>query len=68
MTPLSPKLMTHDIDEAIYLADRIVVMSPHPGRVKSVLSIPMGRPRDRTSNDFGQIRGKVYREFELKVE
>lgn len=60
--------VTHDIDEAIYLADRIVIMSPHPGRVKSVLSVSMGRPRDRTSFDFGQIREKVYREFELKVE
>lgn len=60
--------VTHDIDEAIYLADRIVIMSPNPGRVKSVLTNPMGRPRNRTSREFDQIREKVYQEFGLKVE
>lgn len=60
--------VTHDIDEAIFLADRIVIMSPHPGRIESVLPVDMRRPRDHTSYDFGQIREKVYREFGLKGE
>jgi NitT/TauT family transport system ATP-binding protein len=59
--------VTHDIDEAIYLADRIVIMSSHPGRIKSVLTVSLGRPRDRTGYDFGEIRDRIYREFELKV-
>ena len=38
--------VTHDLDEAIYLADRIVVMGPHPGRVLEIVEVPVPRPRD----------------------
>jgi NitT/TauT family transport system ATP-binding protein len=40
-------LVTHDIDEALYLADRIVVFTPGPGRVRRVLDVPFSRPRRR---------------------
>jgi sulfonate transport system ATP-binding protein len=52
-------LVTHDIDEAIYLSDRIVVLSAKPGVVKEIISIENGRPRDRISPEFGEIRRKV---------
>lgn len=60
--------VTHDIDEAIYLADRIVIMSSSPGRIKSIVTVPLGRPRDRTGYDFGRIREEIYRGLGLKKE
>ena len=38
-------LVTHDIDEAIYMSDRIVIMTPRPGRIEQIIPIKMGRPR-----------------------
>ncbi len=39
--------ITHDLEEAIYLADRILVLEPHPGRIKESLTVPLVRPRRR---------------------
>lgn len=52
-------LVTHDIDEAIYMSDRIVVMTPRPGRVERVIEIALERPRDRGSAEFLRIRGDI---------
>jgi NitT/TauT family transport system ATP-binding protein len=38
--------VTHDLDEAIYLADRIVVLGRQPGHVREIISVPVPRPRD----------------------
>lgn len=54
-------MVTHDVDEAIYLSDRIVVMSPRPGRITKILNVPFSRPRARSSNEFLQCRGEVLR-------
>lgn len=56
-------LITHDIDEAIFLSDRIVIMSDRPGYIKKIIPVPMARPRDRSSFDFMQIRKEIYSEF-----
>ena len=60
--------VSHDIDEAVFLADKIVVMSPNPGRIKAVIPIGLGSHRDRTGGDFLQLRDKVFRIFNMKEE
>jgi NitT/TauT family transport system ATP-binding protein len=51
--------VTHSVDEAVYLADRIVVFTPRPGRIKEIIPIGLPRPRDRTSSEFASIRRYV---------
>ena len=53
--------VTHSVDEAVYLADRIVVLSERPGRVREVIEITWPRPRDRTSAKFAEVRRRVLR-------
>jgi sulfonate transport system ATP-binding protein len=60
--------VTHDIDEAIYLGDRVVVMTPNPGKISTVVDIPLNRPRNRAGYDFGILRNRVYRECSLVTE
>lgn len=56
-------LVTHDIDEAIFLSDRILVLSSRPGELREVIPVEMSRPRDRSSAGFIGIRKKIYKEF-----
>ena len=51
--------VTHSVDEAVYLADRIVVLSQRPGTVREIIPIPWSRPRDRTSAEFAEVRRRV---------
>jgi NitT/TauT family transport system ATP-binding protein len=57
--------VTHDIDESVYLSDRIVVLSPSPTSVKEILDVPLPRPRDQVETkelpDFAHLRAHVYR-------
>ncbi len=54
-------MVTHDIDEALYLGTRIIVMAPRPGRIRADMSNDMPYPRNRTSDEFLQWRKKVLR-------
>ena len=51
--------ITHSVDEAVYLADRIIVLTPRPGRICQIFPIELKRPRDRTSVEFAQVRRSV---------
>jgi len=51
--------VTHNVAEAVYLADRIVVLTPHPGTVKADIRIPLGRPRDTLSVEFLDYQRQV---------
>jgi ABC-type nitrate/sulfonate/bicarbonate transport system ATPase subunit len=52
-------LVTHDIDEAIYMSDRIFIMTPRPGRIEQVLPVDLPRPRHRNDADFLALRGRI---------
>lgn len=56
--------VTHDIDEAVYLSDRIVVLSDGPGTVLDIIAVDGERPRDRTADDFTDTKGEVLSYFE----
>ena len=52
-------LVTHDIDEAIYMSNRIVIMTPRPGRIERVISVKLEFPRKRSSEEFLNLRGDI---------
>jgi ABC-type nitrate/sulfonate/bicarbonate transport system ATPase subunit len=52
-------LVTHDIDEAIYMCDRILLMTPRPGRIEQILDVDLPRPRQRSSQAFLAMRGTI---------
>ncbi len=52
--------VTHDVDESVQLADRIVVLTDRPGRIADVVSIDLPRPRDLGSAEYGSIKNRLY--------
>jgi ABC-type nitrate/sulfonate/bicarbonate transport system ATPase subunit len=52
-------LVTHDIDEAIYMSDRIIIMTQRPGKIEQTIPIGLERPRDRSSSDFLRLRSDI---------
>ena len=51
--------VTHAIEESLLLADRVVVMSPRPGRIKAVLPVPLDRPRSDVAPDFVALKAEI---------
>ena len=52
-------LVTHDIDEAIYMSDRILIMTPSPGRIERNIDVALDRPRHRNSSEFLRLRSEI---------
>jgi NitT/TauT family transport system ATP-binding protein len=64
--------VTHSIEEAVLLADRVVVLTPHPGRIKTVIDIELPRPRTnadmRTSADYGVFVQRIWELLHSETE
>ena len=52
-------MVTHDVDEAIYLSNKVVIMEPRPGRIKKILEINLDYPSNRTSKEFTDYRNEI---------
>jgi NitT/TauT family transport system ATP-binding protein len=59
--------ITHSVDEAIYLSDRVVVMTARPGKIKQIVPIDLQRPRDPTSDAFNAYRREITRLIEAEA-
>jgi len=60
-------LVTHSINEAVFLADRIVLLSPRPGRIRSITRVPFPRPREldlETQPEFQDIARELRHELD----
>ncbi|MFV0412824.1 MAG: ABC transporter ATP-binding protein [Oscillospiraceae bacterium] len=58
-------LVTHDVDEALYLSDRIVIMTPRPGKISEILEVGLARPRQRNNPDFVAMRSSILEKLHL---
>jgi sulfonate transport system ATP-binding protein len=56
-------LVTHDVDEAVFLGDRVVVMEPHPGRIRRIVDVDLPHPRHRSDPAFVALRDDVLSDF-----
>src|SRR5699024_5622284 len=58
-------LVTHDIDEATYLCDRVVIIRGQPGEVEKEININQQRPRDRGNEDLAQLKSEILESLDL---
>jgi ABC-type nitrate/sulfonate/bicarbonate transport system ATPase subunit len=64
MTQRSTMVMvTHDVEEALYLGDRVIVMAPHPGRIRRIVEVDLPHPRDRRSPLLHRLKDEILAEL-----
>jgi ABC-type nitrate/sulfonate/bicarbonate transport system ATPase subunit len=56
-------LITHDVEEAVHLADRILVLSARPGRIQASFDVPMAHPRKLSGSQVQELREAILREL-----
>ena len=56
-------LVTHDVEEAVFLGDRVVVMQPNPGRIRRIVDVDLPHPRSRSDPRFIALRDDVLSDF-----
>jgi len=58
--------ITHSVDEALYLSDRVVILTKRPSTIYKVVDVPWARPRDRASPEFTQLRKQILDYLEMQ--
>jgi sulfonate transport system ATP-binding protein len=58
-------MVTHDVEEAVYLSDKVVIMEPRPGRIRSVVDIDLAHPRNRATPHFIALKEQVLKNLTL---
>lgn len=58
-------LVTHDLDEAFYLSDRVLILGGNPSRIQRELAVPLAHPRDRRAVELAYLRGEALTELAL---
>ncbi|SHK11529.1 NitT/TauT family transport system ATP-binding protein [Hathewaya proteolytica DSM 3090] len=56
--------VTHSVDEAVYLSDKIVVMGKNPGCIKEIINVEIDRPRDRANPEYGKLTSRILKMLE----
>lgn len=56
-------MVTHDVEEAIYLSDKVIVLEPRPGRICGIVGIDLAHPRDRAGQEFAALKERVLRQL-----
>jgi len=66
---ISVLFVTHSVDEAVYLGDKVVIMSARPGKIKEIFDVKLTRPRIRTGPEANIIRDRVLKSLvsEIKI-
>ncbi len=59
-------MVTHDVDEAIYMSNRVIIMEPRPGRIKRIMDIDLPYPRNRLSDEFSSLRNEAMKSLGME--